>query len=115
MTLVKVDPDWLRCTFFDVIASYLFYLLFQLEISSLINPMVKVFGLRSGGMLLEKATISWIMEGAEKLYAGSQQQIVLYLKVSISFCSDFCHFSFCLHKRKQLEQEEPFAICIFKV
>jgi len=42
--------------------------------------MVKVFGLRSGGMLLEKATISWIMEGAEKLYAGSQQQIVLYLK-----------------------------------
>ena len=46
--------------------------------------MVKVFGLRSGGMLLEKATISWIMEGAEKLYAGSQQQIVLYLKVSIS-------------------------------
>ena len=67
--------------FFDVIASPL---LFQLEISSLINPMVKVFGLRSGGMLLEKATISWIMEGAEKLYAGSQQQIVLYLKVSIS-------------------------------
>lgn len=53
---------------------------FKLEISSLINPMVKVFGLRSGGMLLEKATISWIMEGAEKLYAGSQQQIVLYLK-----------------------------------
>ena len=44
--------------------------------------MVKVFGLRSGGMLLEKATISWIMEGAEKVYAGSQQQIVLYLKVS---------------------------------
>ena len=106
---------WIRCTFFDEIASYLFYLLFQLEISSLINPMVKVFGLRSGGMLLEKATISWIMEGAEKLYAGSQQQIVLYLKVSISFCPDFCHFSFCLHKRKQLEQEEPFAICIFKV
>lgn len=43
--------------------------------------MLKVFGLRGGGVLLEKATISWIMEGAEKVYAGSQQQIVMYLKV----------------------------------
>ena len=44
--------------------------------------MLKVFGLRGGGMLLEKATISWIMDGAEKLYAGSHQQIILYLKTS---------------------------------
>ena len=112
MTLVKVDPDW-RCTFFDVIASYLFYLLFQLEISSLINPMVKVFGLRSGGMLLEKATISWIMEGAEKLYAGSQQQIVLYLKVSISLfakgSSSPADFSHCLHTKGKAA-----IICIFQ-
>jgi len=55
---------------------------FQIQISSQYNPMLKVFGLRGGGMLLEKATISWIMDGAEKLYAGSHQQIILYLKNS---------------------------------
>jgi len=55
---------------------------FKIQISSQYNPMLKVFGLRGGGMLLEKATISWIMEGAEKLYAGSHQQIILYLKSS---------------------------------
>lgn len=58
---------------------------FKVEISSQFNPMLKVFGLRGGGMLLEKATISAIMEGAEKVYAGSQQQIVMYLKVSGHF------------------------------
>ena len=110
---------WIRCTFFDVIASYLFYLLFQLEISSLINPMVKVFGLRSGGMLLEKATISWIMEGAEKLYAGSQQQIVLYLKVSISFCSValiFATFHFVCTRESSLSRKNhlQFAFLRFK-
>ena len=55
---------------------------FQIQLSSQYNPMLKVFGLRGGGMLLEKATISWIMDGAEKLYAGSHQQIILYLKTS---------------------------------
>ena len=54
---------------------------FKLQITSQLNPMLKVFGLRSGGVLLEKATITSIMEGAEKLYTGSFQQIILYLKV----------------------------------
>ena len=81
---------------------------FQLEISSLINPMVKVFGLRSGGMLLEKATISWIMEGAEKVYAGSHQQIVLYLKVSRGLIVDFSDLLFAQESRMKVFRK-PFA------
>jgi hypothetical protein len=53
--------------------------------------MMKVFGLRSGGILLEKATITSIMDGAEKLYGGSYQQIILYLKV----CFDTIIVCFC--------------------
>ena len=76
----KVAGHFAHCA---VLKKNFFMSSFQLEISSQLNPMLKVFGLRSGGMLLEKATISWIMDEAEKLYAGSHQQIILYLKVNI--------------------------------
>ena len=54
---------------------------FKVQITSQVNPMLKVFGLRSGGVLLEKATITSIMDGAEKLYTGSFQQLIMFMKV----------------------------------
>ena len=54
---------------------------FKISVTSQLNPLLKVYGLRSGGVLLGKATITSIMEGAEKLYTGSCQQIILYIKL----------------------------------
>ena len=70
---------------------------FKVQITSQLNPMLKVFGLRSGGVLLEKATITSIMDGAEKLYTGSFQQLIMFMKV----CKYNFNLSLSWKKKKQ--------------
>ncbi len=54
---------------------------FKLEMITTQDPNLKVFGLRSGGSLLEKAVIASIIDNADKNYIGTNQEIILFLKV----------------------------------